>query len=101
MKVKGIILCFALASAGSVTAFLLLCGASAVTAQAPAVTNDLNGAWFNLNPQTRGLVRIEIHDKKIHPYGACHPDPCDWGVLKARSFGPTVDSGFAVALLAK
>jgi hypothetical protein len=65
------------------------------------VTSNLNGTWFNVNARTRGLVRIEIDDKKIHPYGACYPDPCDWGVLKAKSFASTVDSGFAVALMAK
>lgn len=61
----------------------------------------MNGTWANVDPNTRGLVRIEIRDRKIHPYGACHPDLCDWGVLKARSFAASVDSSSATALLAK
>jgi hypothetical protein len=85
----------------TLAAFIIVCDASAAPAQAQVVTNNLNGTWFNVNARTRGLAQIEIHDKKIHPYGACHPDPCDWGVLKAKSFASTVDSGFAVALMAK
>lgn len=101
MKVMGIILRFALVATTPMAIFLPVYGASAAPAQAPVVTNNLIGTWFNVNARTRGLVQIEIHDKRIHPFGACHPDPCDWGVLKARSFASTVDSGFAVALMAK
>jgi hypothetical protein len=101
MKVMGIILRFALVTTMPVTIFLPFCGGPAAPAQAPVVTNDLNGTWFNVDAKTRGLVQIEIHDNKIHPYGACHPDPCDWGTLKAKSFAQTVDSGLAVALTAK
>jgi hypothetical protein len=101
MKVMGIFLRFARVATTSTAIFLPVCGAPAAPAQAPAATNDLNGTWFNVDANTRGLVQIEIHDNKIHPYGACHPDPCDWGTLKAKSFAQTVDSGLAVALLAK
>jgi hypothetical protein len=78
---------------------LPVCGAPAAPAQ--AASNDMNGTWFNVDTHTRGLVQIEIRDNKIHPYGACHPDPCDWGKLKAKSFAQNVDSGLAVALMAK
>ena len=84
----------------SFAAILPACGAVA-GAQAPVATNDMNGNWFNVDANTRGLVQIEIHDNKIHPWGACHPNPCDWGVLKAKSFAQAVDSGLAVALLSK
>jgi hypothetical protein len=96
-----IILRFALVTTTPLAIFLPVCGAPAAPAQAPVVTNNLNGTWFNVDARTRGLVQIEIHDKRIHPYGACHPDPCDWGVLKAKSFAPTVDSNYAMALTAK
>jgi hypothetical protein len=82
-------------------AFIVVCHAHANQPQGPTIASDLNGVWINVNPKTRGLVRIEIQNKKIHPYGACHPDPCDWGVLKVKGFASTVDSGVAVALTAK
>jgi hypothetical protein len=101
MKFIAVILRFAFVATTPMAILLPVCGASAAQAQSPVVTNDLNGAWFNVDAKTRGLVQIEIHGKKIHPYGACHPNPCDWGTLKAKSFAQTVDSGLAVALTAK
>lgn len=101
MKVFGIFLRLALIATTSAAIILPVCGAPAAPAQAPAVIGSMNGTWVNVDPKTRGLVRIEIRDKKIHPYGACHPDPCDWGVLKAKVFAASVDSDSAVALLAK
>ena len=85
----------------TLAAFIVVCHAHANQLQSPTIASNLNGVWINVNPKTRGLVRIEIQNKKIHPYGACYPDPCDWGVLKVRSFASTVDSGVAVALTAK
>lgn len=101
MKVMRIILRFAFVATTSMAILLPVCGTPAAPAQAPTATNDMNGTWFNVDANTRGLVQIEIHDNKIHPYGACLPNPCDWGVLKAKSFAQTVDSGLAVALVAK
>jgi hypothetical protein len=63
--------------------------------------NRLNGKWVNVDPHTRGLVEIDIDNKGIHPYGACHPTACDWGTIKAKSFGSNVESPTAAALLAK
>ncbi|MDR3798899.1 MAG: hypothetical protein P4K93_12130 [Terracidiphilus sp.] len=101
MKVMRIFLRFAFVATTSITILLPVCGAPAARAQAPAATNDLNGTWFNVDTKKPGLVQIEIHDNKIHPYGACQPNPCDWGTLKAKSFAQTVDSGIATALVAK
>ena len=84
----------------SVAAILPICGAVA-GAQQPAVASDMNGTWINVDPATRGIVRIQVNGKKIHPYGACHPDLCDWGWLKAKGFAATVDSSSQTALLAK
>ena len=101
MKVMGIILRFAFVATMPMAILLTVCGAPAAPAQTPVVTSDMNGTWVNVDAKTRGLVRIEINGNRVHPYGACHPDPCDWGTLKAKSFAQTVDSGAAVALLAK
>ncbi len=101
MKVMGIFLRFAFVATTSMAILLPVCGAPAAPAQAPTAINDLNGTWVNVDANTRGLVQIEIHGNKIHPYGACHPDPCDWGVLKAKSFAASVDSSAPTSLLAK
>jgi hypothetical protein len=101
MKVSAIFVCLALISTIAAAGMLTVWSAPVALAQAPAVIGSMNGTWVNVDPKTRGLVRIEIRDKKIHPYGACHPDPCDWGVLKAKVFAASVDSDSAAALLAK
>ncbi len=73
---------------------------STVLAQTLPV-NRLNGKWVNVDQHTRGLVEIDIDNKKIHPYGSCHPNACDWGEIKAKSFGSNVQSATPTALLAK
>ena len=76
-------------------------GISVLPAQNLSPSSSLNGTWVNVDPQTRDVVRIVINERKIHPYGACQPDPCDWGVLKGKSFASGVDSSNATALTAK
>ena len=61
----------------------------------------LNGTWVNVNPGTRGLVRIVIDGSNIHPFGACHPNPCDWGIVQGRSFAAGADSRDAAAMTAQ
>jgi hypothetical protein len=100
MKAFGFSLCLAL-SAGYFAILLPICSARPAPAQQPAARNSLNGTWINVDPATRGIVRIQINGEKVHPYGACHPDLCDWGVLKAKSFASTVDSKNSIALLTK
>jgi hypothetical protein len=85
----------------SFVATFFFCSMPAMSAQQPAAANNMNGIWTNVDANTRGLVRIQINGNKIHPYGACHPDLCDWGVLKAKSFAASVDSDAPAALLAK
>jgi hypothetical protein len=92
MKVMRIILRLALVAITSLAIVLPVRGAIA-GAQAPAATNDMNGTWFNVDAKTRRLVQIEIHGNKIHPYGACQPDPrvstgpVRGGSLKTRATG--------------
>jgi hypothetical protein len=61
----------------------------------------MNGDWLNVDANTRGIVEILIGGNRVHPYGACHPTPCDWGAIKARSFASSVDSSDVVRLTAK
>ena len=65
-----------------VLAFFILSGSYALAAQ-PGGIGVILGYWENIDPYTRGLVAVEftmIGDQlMIHAWGACHPDPCDWG----------------------
>jgi hypothetical protein len=61
----------------------------------------LNGTWVNVNPGTRGLAQIVIDGLNIHPFGACHPYLCDWGIVQGRSFAAGADSRDAAAIMAQ
>jgi len=78
-----------LAMAAAMAAFVLIAPASADLA-------PMLGDWNNVNPNTRGLVRISIVETagtiEVHVWGACHPDPCDWGAVKATPYAPNVDT---------
>jgi len=100
MKAFGFSLCVASFTV-CFSVILPVCAARQAPAQQPAATGSLNGTWINVDPATRGIVRIQIKGNKVHPYGACHPDLCDWGVLKAKAFAGGADSSSAAALLAK
>jgi TonB family protein len=70
---------------------------------ASAQLDRFQGAWDNTNAETRGIVRIRIDTAKVQVYGACHPDPCDWGQEEATAYGPGVSADLqteARALLA-
>ena len=89
---------------GAMTAIVCLVavpGAPAIPAQDSPPPPDINGNWFNPDPHTRGLVKIEIKGRAIHPYGTCSPSPCDWGVMEAKPFSAGVDSQETSALLAR
>ncbi|CAK8724450.1 MAG: hypothetical protein CDV28_10259 [Candidatus Electronema aureum] len=67
-------------------------------------SKPLVGTWINCDKQTGGIVKIEIAvDGKglvVHAYGACHPDPCDWGAVSGHSYSSSVSSLDAVAFTA-
>jgi hypothetical protein len=64
----------------------------------------LLGKWHNCDRKTGGLVRVEISRRRgvliVHPFGACHPQPCDWGAVKGRAYSESVSSVDAVAFTA-
>lgn len=70
-----------------------------VVANAP-----LLGTWINCDHQTRGLVRVMIaaqgKEISIHGFGACSPEPCDWGVVNGIVYAANVASVPAVAFTA-
>jgi len=64
----------------------------------------LLGNWVNVNPATRGLVRINLQFTggafTVHPFGACVPTPCDWGSKNGITYADNVSSRQAVAFSA-
>ena len=62
------------------------------------------GTWVNVNPATRGLVKIVVDltggTLHVHPFGACVPTPCDWTQKKGIAYAENVSATHAVAFSA-
>jgi hypothetical protein len=51
---------------------------------------DFAGRWNNVDPSSGGLTRVEITPVargviRIHAWGRCAPQDCDWGETEARA----------------
>ena len=61
-----------------------------------AELNQFAGRWKNIDPNTRGVTRLNIHvrgtDVTVHAWGKCHPKDCDWGRVRAYAYAPSVSS---------
>ncbi|MCU1348590.1 MAG: hypothetical protein JWO56_1620 [Acidobacteria bacterium] len=77
-----------------------LLAATATSAQISMFT----GTWVNTNSATRGIVRFTVTGAtpvlSIQVWGACHPNPCDWGKQVAYAYGPDVSSNPVTKALA-
>jgi hypothetical protein len=67
---------------------------------ARAAPADFFGTWENTNPSSNGVVRIVIDKSGVRMFGACTPDPCDYGQVRFITFGGNVSdadhkAGFA------
>lgn len=91
MKWNRVFSCFAFSAICTVAGLLALCGTATAQAQHPAKSDGFNGNWVNADAKTRNLARIEIEGMNVHPFGACSPTPCDWGMLPAKS--STIQAG--------
>src|SRR5262249_38319675 len=54
-------------------------------------TNSLYGNWSNCDSKTHELVSLMLTAQgdtslEVHPFGACTPMPCDWGVVTGRVY---------------
>jgi|CZKL01.1.fsa_nt_gi hypothetical protein len=62
------------------------------------------GTWVNTNHQTTGLIRLMIaaagKEITVHAFGACQPNPCDWGMVNGLVYADNVVSVPAVAFSA-
>jgi len=67
--------------------------------QAPLAASPTSflGDWRNIDPNTRGNVRVQISQLgglyQIRIWGQCHPDPCDWGNVALNFYGRGVEGG--------
>jgi hypothetical protein len=59
------------------------------------------GTWVNCDLNTQGLIHLVLTAKEneitVHGFGACQPNPCDWGVVDGLVFADNVCSAPAVA----
>ncbi len=63
---------------------------------AHAALNDFAGTWKNVDRNTRGITTLEINvhgDRiRIQAWGACRPNDCDWGKVRAAAYGPSISA---------
>jgi hypothetical protein len=64
----------------------------------------LLGTWWNTDKATRGISKLVLSEAGpsllVQAFGACQPEPCDWGTAKAVSFSASVTSREAIAFTA-
>jgi len=64
----------------------------------------LLGTWVNCDHATRSLVRVVIaasgNEITVHTFGACSPNPCDWGAVPGRIYADSVCTTPGVAFTA-
>lgn len=64
----------------------------------------LLGTWVNVDHATRDLVRVVIAQQRneitVHAFGACSPNPCDWGQVDGMVYSDSVALAPAVAFTA-
>lgn len=69
--------------------FGLLC----LSARLMAFEDGFVGHWENRDSHTRDVTSAEIRadggEAKAHMWGACHPNPCDWGESALEGSGKT------------
>ena len=64
----------------------------------------LTGTWLNTDKKTRGIVRLVLTQNdgalKVSAFGACDPNPCDWGETEGVAFSSGVGSSEGMAFTA-
>jgi len=69
-----------------------------------ASATPLVGTWMNVDHATRSLVRVMIaasgNEITVHGFGACTPNPCDWGQVNGLVYADNVASAPGVAFTA-
>lgn len=61
--------------------------------------NQFEGTWKNADTNTGGITTLQIDiqgkEVKVHAWGKCNPDDCDWGAIKGTAYGPGVSSNLS------
>jgi hypothetical protein len=67
--------------------------------------SPLVGTWWSTDKATGGVLKMELAERAgglvVHAYGACSPEPCDWGERPAIAYAAAVDSRDAMAFSAR
>jgi len=75
-------------------ATLALCLVLAIAGPSSAQIARFDGHWHNTNPNTKGLVGVDIKvngtDVTVRGWGACTPTPCDWGAVDGYAYATDV-----------
>ncbi|MGC9953922.1 MAG: hypothetical protein ABSD21_06560 [Rhizomicrobium sp.] len=84
--------------AASIAAFCLL-------AAARADVTDLYGNWENAGRDASGIAHVQIspaggNHVSVRIYGDCHPIECNWGLVEARSYTASPQSGDVTSISA-
>jgi hypothetical protein len=57
------------------------------------------GEWKNVDPNARGISKIQISSVggqlKVHVFGNCRPQECDWGEVAAQELVPDFSSNLS------
>lgn len=65
----------------------------------PTSTTGLTGTWHNVNPSTRGTIKVVVtkvgSQLRFKSYGACSPTPCIHTTVAAYPYSSSVSSNFA------
>ncbi len=68
-------------------------------AVAPSSTSGLTGTWYNVNPSSRGIVKIVVSkvgsQLRFKSYGSCSPTPCVHSTVIAYPHSSSVSSNYA------
>ena len=71
---------------------LLVLAATALS----GATRDLVGTWVNADANPRGITRVQVTHSDgqffVQAWGACSPQDCDWGRVRARPFSGSVST---------
>jgi hypothetical protein len=70
--------------------FAVLAPLALAAAPAAARFEDLAGSWVNVDSASKGVVKLEVggtaREPTVQLFGACTPNPCDWGEVSGVSF---------------
>lgn len=78
--------------------------AGAETAGGDVDPTPLTGTWHSTDKNTGGIVKLVLTERDgalaVHAYGACEPEPCDWGEVRGEVFAANVSGRQAMAFTA-